>query len=255
MIKQIFLATLLTAATLLTGCGRTPTTLAPAPSKGVLATNGQVGLPGNYRPGVGYPGMEGVPSLRSVNFPKFTRTETGKQSDPVNMMVAGSEAQIKEIFTRTGWVGADPVSAVSVAKMIKAALVGGSYPTSPMSILKLYNKVQHMNWQKNQVSVRARDHLRVWKTPLRDSQGRFFWAIAATKDVAIKFGPGDKLPTHQISPDIDAEREMVVQDFTRTGLVAMRYHLQSLPPNYRGKNGGDDEYFTDGKVEVLELKK
>jgi hypothetical protein len=255
-IKHLLLASLLTAATLLAGCGKAPATSAPLRSTlAAQGQNGQVGLPGNYRPGVEYPGMDGVPSLRSANFPKFTHTDTGKQSDPVNMMVAGTEQQIKDVFTRNGWVGADAPTPVAIAKLLKVALAGGSYPTSPMSVLKLYNRVQDMNWQTNQIGVRARDHLRVWKTPLRDSQGRFFWAIAATKDVAIKFGPGDKLPTHQISPDIDAEREMVVKHFYRAGVVAMRYSIQSLPENYRGKNGGDDEFFTDGKVEVLELKK
>lgn len=254
MIKQLLLATLLATATLLAGCGKTPATMAPTKA-GAMALTGTVGLPSSYRPGMEIPGMDGVPTLRKVNFPKFTRTESGKASDPVNLMVAGTEAQIRDVFTRNGWVGADPIGPVSVAKMIKAALTRGHYPTAPMSVLKLYNRVQDMNWQKNQVGVIARDHLRVWKTPLRDGNGRPFWAIAATKDVAIKFGPEDKLPTHQISPDIDAEREMVVKDFQRTGLVAMRYALQSLPPDYRGKNGGDDEYFTDGQVVVLELKR
>lgn len=245
----------LTAAALfVTGCGRTPGTLAPAPRQlaGISAQE-TIGLPGSYQPGRIYPGTNEAPALIRASFPRFTRTTAGKPSDPVNLLIGASERQINHIFIQQGWLTADPINAVTVAKMIKAGLSNGAYPTSPMSTLLLYNRPQDMAWQKNPVSVRARDHLRVWKTPLRDRHQRPFWAIAATKDVSIKFGPGDKLPTHAISPDIDAEREFVARDFFKSGHVARRYDVQVHPPDFRGVNGGGDEYFSDGKVAVLEL--
>lgn len=243
------------ATLLLAGCGRDPGMLAPAPvrAKGLMSAQETVGLPGSYRPGRQYAGMPDAPSLIRPSFPRFSRTPQGTQSDPVNLLVSGSARQIAHVFRAQGWLTADPINAVTVARTIKAGLTNGEYPTSPMSTLLLYNRPQDMAWQKNPVSVRARDHLRVWETPLRDRHNRPFWAIAATRDVAIKYGPGDKLPTHQISPDIDAERRLVVDDFVKSGHVAMRYAVQVHPEGFRGVNGSGDEYFTDGRVEVLEL--
>lgn len=248
MFPRLAIASLL-ATIALVGCGREPGLVAP-PRGNVPGS--QVDLPGNYRPGQPLPGSDESPSLLKATFPKFALVGTAK-SDPVNMLVAGSERQLRHIFAVAGWVGSDPVNPMTVAKLLKALATKSSYPTSPISDLFLYDRKQDMAYQKNQVSVYARDHLRVWKTPLTDRQSRPVWAIAATKDVAIRMGIGDKMPTHQISPDIDAERQLVVDDFLASGQVALRYQVRSLPAGYKGKNGPGDEYYTDGLVEVLEL--
>lgn len=199
------------------------------------------------------PGM--VPTFEAVQWPTHSQTLRGRPADPINIVVVGSERHMRHVFAITGWVTADPITPITSARMVKAALTGGQYPTSPISPLMLYGKQQLLGYQKNAIGVKARDHLRVWRTPLADAIGRPVWAIGATKDVAIKWGPSDRLPTHQVAPDIDSERELVVNDFLRSGHVALRYQIQSLTSPFHGVNGTDDQYFTDGKVEVLELSR
>ena len=240
------------AAMVLTGCGRATSSAAPVRAKGPSVSQ-IVGLPMSYQAGVPMPGVEGTPSVQRVNWPRISRTAEGVLSDPVNLVISGSERHLRHVFTAAGWIGADPINLGTAVKTIKTSILGGQYPTSPMSDLYLYNRKQDIAFQKNPVGTRARDHLRVWQTPLQDRLGRPVWVVAATKDVAIKLGPGAVLPTHQISPFIDDERQLVVDDFLKAGHVAMRYQLQSLEPNFRGVNGGGDEFITDGKVEVLEL--
>lgn len=245
------LATLVAAGLALTGCGK-----APATAAGLTISHGAsttVGIPANYQPGVPVAGAAGTPSLRAVDWPSFTHTAVGDQGDPVNLVVAGSERQVRRIFALEGWLPADKTNALTAAKMIKAALTDSPYPTAPMSDLYLYNRTQDMAMQKNGTSARDRDHLRVWKTPLLNQDGLPVWAIAATHDVAIKWAPGDALPTHEISPDVDAERSLVVADFLKSREVVLRYQLQQLSANFHGVNGGGDEIFSDGKVECLEL--
>jgi hypothetical protein len=251
--KKLVMITLLAAATLMTGCGRTAGAMAPLRPAQFGTANTEVGIPTNYQPGQAYAGQEGVPTLTAATFPKFTTAENGKTSDPVNLMVAGSEAQIRHVFGAQGWKQADKISAISAAKMIKNTITMGDYDTAPMSYLFLYGRPMDQAWQKNNVGTYARDHLRVWQTPMKDHLGRPFWAIAATKDVAVKWNYKELKPTHQISPNIDGERQMVADEFIKAGQVKLRYQLQSLPVDFKGANGGGDEFYTDGKVEVLEL--
>lgn len=236
----------------LAGCGKASLNVAPIQAKAVNASQ-IVGLPTSYRAGVPLPGMAGTPSVQRVNWPRVSRTAGGVLSDPINLIICGTERHVRHVFSAAGWVGADPTNLGTALKTIKTSILGGQYPTSPMSDLYLYNRKQDIALQKNANGTRSRDHLRLWQTPLLDSLGRPLWAVAATEDVAIKLAPGAKLPTHQISPFIDDERQLVVDDFLKTGHVAMRYQLQSLEPNFRGVNGGGDEFITDGKAEVLEL--
>lgn len=195
--------------------------------------------------------------LRTVSrmvVPPFTVDKDGRQGDPVNLLIVATEQQMVAAFKMSGWLGADPITPRNAAKMVKAAIFRTPYPTSPMSDLFLFGRRQDYSFQKNSANVHKRDHLRVWRSRYVDRYGRPMWCIAATRDVAIKFLPDDGLmPTHQISPDIDAERQLVVDDFLRTRMVALRYQIDSLGPNFRGINGTGDEYFTDGQVEVLEL--
>jgi hypothetical protein len=249
------LAGIALATIALTGCGRgaTPTATSAKSLKSVLAASQIVGLPTNYQAGVPVPGVEGTPSVLRVNWPRVSRTADGTLSDPVNLVVCGTERHLRHVFSAAGWVEADPTNLLTAARTIKTSLLGGEYATSPMSDLYLYNRKQDLALQKNANGTRSRDHLRVWQTPLQDRLGRPVWVVAATEDIAIKLAPGAKLPTHQISPFIDDERQLVVDDFLKSGHVAMRYQLQSLEPNFRGVNGGGDFFTTDGKAEVLEL--
>lgn len=254
MFKKLVVVSMLAAATLLTGCGRTSGLTAPLRGTAVYGANGaEVGIPGNYVAGQAFAGQEGAPCLTAPVWPKFTTAENGKTSDPVCMMVAGTEAQVKHVFGSQGWKQADAISAISAAKMIKNTITMGDYATAPMSYLFLYGRKMDQAWQKNNVGTYQRDHLRVWQTPLKDHLGRPFWAIAATQDVAVKWNYKELKPTHQISPNIDAERQLVVNDFLKAGQVKLRYQIQSLPVDFKGANGGGDEFYTDGKVEVLEL--
>lgn len=240
------------AALALTGCGKSAVN-APALRPQAAKASQIVGLPTNYVAGQPVGGAEGTPAVRTVNWPRIARTGDGKLSDPVNLVICGTERHVRHVFGAAGWLHADPINLITAGRTIKTSLLGGEYPTSPMSDLYAYNRKQDIAYQKGAIGTRARHHLRIWQTPLQDGKGRPVWIVAATEDIAIKMGPGDRLPTHQISPFIDDERQYVVDDFLKSGHVAMRYQLQALEPNFRGVNGGGDPFTTDGKVEVLEL--
>ncbi len=59
--------------------------------------------------------------------------------------------------------------------------------------------------------------------------------------------------THTIDPNIDAERELLIQDLETAGAVISREKLQLVKPNL-GENFSGDAFFTDGMAYILKLR-
>ncbi|MNX79958.1 hypothetical protein D3C86_1116050 [compost metagenome] len=168
--------------------------------------------------------------------------------DPVNMVMIGSEAAVHGAILKAGWIVAEPITFQTSLRMANAYAFNLPYPNSPMSPLFMFDREQDVGYQKNSADVRKRDHFRIWKTPVRDPNGRETWAIAATKDVKVRVING---PTHVIDPKIDEERGYVAQTLLETQLVTDRYEIPGIGRPYQGKNGEGDPYETDGMAHVL----
>jgi hypothetical protein len=56
--------------------------------------------------------------------------------------------------------------------------------------------------------------------------------------------------THHIAPDLDAERDALMQDLSKAGVASSVYRVSGRGPTLAGRNGGGDRYFTDGDVSV-----
>jgi hypothetical protein len=183
--------------------------------------------------------------------PSFTHTGRGRQGDPVNLLLAATETELRAMFVAAGWVGADPVSVPTLFRVLNVLMDGSqSYPTAPMSDLYLFGRKQDIGYQKNNCGGRERDHLRIWQAPGFAADGRPWWAIAATRDIDIKWADG--LPTHRIAPDIDVERLLVARDLLATSRVARTYLFNAVMGGFESINGEHDPYHTDGDVQVLE---
>ena len=56
-----------------------------------------------------------------------------------------------------------------------------------------------------------------------------------------------------LSPDLDAERALVVSELTQTGFVIGEVNRPGFGKETHGSNGGGDPYFTDGQVAALTI--
>lgn len=190
--------------------------------------------------------------LADLGVPTYTRTNHGFRGDPVNLIVVGDERQVLRAFKAAGWIPADPITPVAAAKEVTALFnPQGSYPTQPMSDLFLFGRRQDLAFQRNNVGIRARDHLRVWRCNRFDPSGRPLWAVSATKDVGLELVGG--LPMHRIGEHVDVERDYVASTLAKAVSVARAFRLTAVAGGYRSLNGDRDPYETDGLVQVLEL--
>jgi hypothetical protein len=56
--------------------------------------------------------------------------------------------------------------------------------------------------------------------------------------------------THHIAPNVDAERNLIIAELTRAGMLSAIYQVGGVGPTVNGRNGGGDRYYTDGEITV-----
>jgi hypothetical protein len=83
-----------------------------------------------------------------------------------------------------------------------------------------------------------------------DRDGHPLWLGAATYDERVEISRTTGGVTHKISPDIDRERNKLVSDAIRAGMLDGYYWVDAFHRNAEGRNGGGDPYFTDRRLAV-----
>lgn len=199
------------------------------------------------------PGRAASAAQMAGGQPLTTFNRAGLPGDPLNMQITGTDGQLAASFGSAGWYRADEIDLVTSIRISVDSILGRTYSTAPISNLYLYGRKEDYAFERPGKSVRQRDHIRFWKTPRPGPDGRPVWIGSATKDVKVELSRTNHLPTHGISPDLDAERSLVVSELTRTGYIIEHSFRPGFGKETQGQNGGGDPYFTDGMVALLAL--
>ena len=100
--------------------------------------------------------------------PPCARDHSGlHEGDPLNIVVVGSLETLLEVGIRNGWKLAEPITLASGFREAKAVLVGGGYPTGPVSPMFLKGRQQDLALQRPRPSAKRRNHMRLWLTEWR----------------------------------------------------------------------------------------
>lgn len=212
----------------------------------------------------------GLKVLQRRHVPRFTITGDGLPGDPVNLALVGTEAQLRSAFAAAGWDGADPLGVASAWRMVRAFVLGTSYPTAPFSTLYLFGRGQDLGFQQAiGGSPRKRHHVRFWAKSLAEIEGdtdwasfwlntdrpdggaRLLWVGAGTKDTGFSLTRLTFQVTHATDSDTNAEREFIMSALARAGVIGEAVLYQT----------GDElltdhvnHYVTDGEIAVAELR-
>lgn len=180
-------------------------------------------------------------------------TRVGIPSDPLNIKLVATEAQLATAFAAAGWLRADELAVVTAMRITVDSLLRRPYPSAPVSSLYLYGRPQDLAFQRPGASARERDHVRFWDTGERASDGRPIWIGGATRDVDIELSRVSHLPTHRIAPEVDAERDIVLRDLVVTGWVIQQEFEPGFGRPVLLRNANGHEYVTDGRIAVIVL--
>jgi undecaprenyl-diphosphatase len=193
-----------------------------------------------------------LPSLDPASIgrlPLYSETLTGSRMEPASFVFVGSEEQVVRTFTGHGWRQADPSTLANTLRALAVGLQGGQYATAPVTPAFMDAQPEDLAFQKATAaaSLRQRHHIRVWRTGYTAPDGRPVWEATASFDDGIELAGTAKLPTHHIDPDIDAERAFI------TGSLGLPERLFPRTTPQMGHNASGDEFFTDGRAELVEL--
>jgi hypothetical protein len=157
-------------------------------------------------------------------------------------------------MARSGWDPADPVTLRTSLEIAGSVIRDRPYPDAPVSPLFVFGRKQDLAFEKPVGdNARRRHHVRFWKAPELGRDGLPLWIGAVTFDRSVGLSHRTGQITHHIAPDVDAERDGLVDDLRRAGRLRVIYQVTGVGATLFGRNGGGDPYYTDGEIRVLVL--
>lgn len=195
---------------------------------------------------------EHLPAMATL--PVRTLAPDGLPGDPLNVTLIGDEAQVRGAFAAAGWSAAVPVTLRSGARIAESVLLDRPDRDAPVSPLLLWGRPEDLAFEREVgSSARERHHVRFWRSPLHSDGGRPVWVGAASFDRGVELSRRTGQVTHRIAPDLDAERDRVIDDLDAAGRLLRIFAVSGMGPTLAGRNGGGDRFFTDGELYVGEL--
>jgi len=152
------------------------------------------------------------------------------------------------------WYPADPITFRSSIEIVGSVLFRRPYPHAPVSTLYYDGRREDLAFEKpDGRTAKSRNHVRFWEVLKQGEEGRSVWLGAATFDRKVGFNHYTGQVTHHISPDVDAERDLLAAALQDAKVVEAVYEVSGVGPTFDGRNGEGDAYYTDGEIKVLRL--
>jgi hypothetical protein len=191
-----------------------------------------------------YPGYSGVSCI--------TQTADKHPGDPVNIAIVGTEEQLIRTMTAAGWFPADPITFGTSVRIVVDSVFRKPDDNAPVSNLYLFGRKEDLAFEQPLGnSPRQRHHVRFW---LWDKQedGRPVWFGSATFDKRVGLSYTTAQVTHHIGSDVDAERDLISTELQQAKWEQqLRYVRGFQKPE--GRNGGGDQWRSDGRLAVVYL--
>ncbi len=185
--------------------------------------------------------------------PNLTHTGTGLPGDPVNIALVGSEEDVVRSMAAAGWHPADPLTFESSVRIAVDTVFRKPDADAPVSNLFLFGRKEDLAFEKPVGdSPRERHHVRYWRSE-KTEDGRPVWMGSAAFDIGVELSRTTGQVTHHISPDVDAERDLILADLTNAKRVESVRWTDGFHKELQGKNGGGDSWHTDGRLLIVDL--
>src|SRR5450631_2687575 len=195
---------------------------------------------------------EHEPGLASM--PMVTRTSTGIPGDALNVGFVGSKEDVLRAMHASGWSPADPITLRTSIEIIGSVVLDRPYHDAPVSPLYYEGKKEWLAFEKpDGRSADKRHHVPMWLVLETGMDGRPVWFGSITFDRGVGLSHDTGQVTHHIGPDIDAERDLLMQDLREAGMVQTLFQISGTGPTLLGRNGEGDPYYTDGEIDMASL--
>lgn len=191
----------------------------------------------------------------AARLPQRVTSKDGKVGDVVNFVLIGSKEQVQTALKNAGWVQVDRNAQDAITHALDDFLAHRAYSQMPMSPLYLFGRPQDFGYAEGipLEIMQNRNHFRIWQAPWLTHDGRTVWVGAGTHDLGFERDSTGQL-THAIDPDVDHEREYILQSLTDASAVEGKQYLTPKDPLRQGLTATGDKFSSDGRVLVIFLK-
>ena len=187
--------------------------------------------------------------------PQRVTSKNGTPGDMVNFLIVGTRDEVKKALAAAGWVPVDANVQDAITHALQDVLQHRAYSQMPMSPLYLFGRPQDMGYAEGipLAIMQNRNHFRLWEAPWLSADGRPVWVGAGTHDTGFERDSAGKL-THSIDPDVDHEREHIVESLRQAGEVKSVEYFAPTVPLRKGLTATGDEFHSDGRIAAIFLK-
>ena len=177
------------------------------------------------------------------------------EGDMLNFALVGTRKQVEAAYKAAGWVAVDKNVQDAVVNGLIRTLNREAYTEMPMSTLYLFGRPQDMSFARADPLLVAaeRHHLRVWLTD-KTLNGRPLWVGSSTHDIGFEKDQRNGNVTHKIDPQIDKERDFLLQSFDAAGVFSSAAYVTPANPSTTAKTATGGSFFSDGRIVVMALK-
>lgn len=200
-----------------------------------------------------------VSVLRSNRIPRVTHAADGLPADPVNVVLIGTQEQLRLAFAAAGWHVADALTLRSAVRMATSFVLNCPYPTAPFSALYLFGRRQDIGFQEDVGdSPRKRHHIRFWAANIDPEAGigdlaywtrrwridpsrSHIWVGAGTTDTGFGLQSMTWQISHRVDRHADAERDHIAAALRTVGLIGDERYIEAGEPV-------GTRFITDGRI-------
>jgi hypothetical protein len=186
--------------------------------------------------------------------PMVTRTAQDIPGGPINVGLVGHKEDVLCAMHAAAWYPADPITFRSSVEIVGSVVLRRPYRDAPVSPLFYDGRREDLAFEKPVGdSADRRNHVRFWQVLKEGQEGRPVWLGSATFDRGVGLSRYTGQVTHDIAPDIDAERNEFTDDLKIAKVVEAIYQVTGVGPTLVGRNGEGDRYYTDGEIKISRL--
>ncbi|MEI8360865.1 MAG: LssY C-terminal domain-containing protein [bacterium] len=213
------------------------------------------GFLGYYSSRINFKKLEPVPvittnnivdSLHEYKLSSYSESFDGDQQEPISLIIAANNKdELASAFTEIGWQKADKPNFKALVKALRNGLMVKQYDNLPIAPSFWETKVNDLAFTHK--SADERNYVKFWETNFRTPNNKIiFVGIAAAKR------PTRLIIKKSLNPNIDGEREFIFEKLKEYKKIASWSRVQFNQPTIVKKLL--DEYFTDGKLYIIDLK-
>jgi LssY C-terminus len=196
--------------------------------------------------------IEHEPGLSNRTF--LTANAQGIPGGPINVGLVGTHEDVISAFHAAGWYPADPITLQTSLEIIGSVVLDRPYKDAPVSPLFFEGRREDLAFEKpHGASADRRQHVRLWLVLTSGADASPVWLGSASFDSGVTLSRDTGQVTHKIAPNIDQERDQLIDGLNQAQMVKSIYQMSGIGPTLNGRNGEGDPYYTDGEIWLARL--